>query len=37
MEYYHQFPNAILHLRVRSVRVTHPSAGAIAGPLTCMY
>ena len=29
MGYYHQFPNAIPHLRACSVRVTHPSAGVL--------
>ena len=27
MEYYSQFPGAILHLKVGCVRVTHPFAG----------
>ena len=27
MEYYSQFPRAILHLKVGCVRVTHPCAG----------
>ncbi len=29
MGYYHQFPNAIPHLKVCCVRVTHPSAGVL--------
>ena len=37
MGYYHQFPNAISRCEVCCVRVTHPSAGGIATPLTCMY
>ena len=37
MEYYRQFPAAFLRPWARCVRVTHPSAGDIAIPLTCMY
>gem|GEM_PF-5904507 len=37
MGYYYQFPDTISLLEVRCVRVTHPSAGDIAAPLTCMY
>jgi hypothetical protein len=37
MGYYRQFPAAIPRLWARCVRVTHPSAGVIADPLTCMY
>ena len=37
MGYYHRFPNAVPLSKVCCVRVAHPSAGAIAGPLTCMY
>ena len=37
MGYYRQFPAAFLRPWARCVRVTHPSAGDIAAPLTCMY
>ncbi len=37
MGYYRQFPNAFPLPWVRCVRVTHPSAGDLATPLTCMY
>ena len=37
MGYYHQFPDAIPRSKACCVRVTHPYAGDIAAPLTCMY